>query len=124
MVVLSNIDNHSYVHSNAKLHIEFDAIYTTENVGSYKPADRNFAYMLDKLKSIGVTRGQVLHTAESMFHEHALANKFSLANRHIYRRHGAEGFGATMTPEMIPSYNFRFNSMADLVEAYQPELGA
>ena len=121
LVVLSNIDNDSFVHSHAKLHVEFDAIYTAEDVGSYKPASRNFDYMLDKLESIGVTKDQVLHTAESMFHDHAPANKFGLANCHIYRRHAEKGFGATMTPESMPSYDFRFNSMADLVKAHQKE---
>jgi 2-haloacid dehalogenase len=121
LVVLSNIDNDSFVHSNAKLQVEFDAIYTAEDVGSYKPASRNFDYMLDKLESIGVTKDQVLHTAESMFHDHKPANDFSLANCHIYRRHADKGFGATMTPEKMPSYDFRFNSMADLVKAHQQE---
>ncbi|MFA9419700.1 MAG: haloacid dehalogenase type II [Gammaproteobacteria bacterium] len=121
LVVLSNIDNDSFLHSNAKLQVEFDAIYTAEDVGSYKPASRNFDYMLDKLASIGVTRGQVLHTAESMFHDHKPANDFGLANCHIYRRHADKGFGATMTPEKLPSYDFRFNSMADLVKAHQQE---
>ena len=121
LVVLSNIDNDSFLHSNAKLQVEFDAIYTAEDVGSYKPASRNFDYMLDKLASIGVTRDQVLHTAESMFHDHNPANDFGLANCHIYRRHANKGFGATMTPEKTPSYDFRFNSMADLVKAHQQE---
>lgn len=121
LVVLSNIDNDSFVHSNAKLHVEFDAIYTAEDIGSYKPAGRNFDYMLEKLQSIGITKSQVLHTAESLFHDHAPANKLGLANCHIYRRHGAKGFGATMTPERLPGYDFRFNSMADLVQAHQQE---
>ncbi len=121
LVVLSNIDNDSFLHSNAKLQVEFDAIYTAEDVGSYKPASRNFDYMLDKLESIGVKKEQVLHTAESMFHDHKPANDFGLANCHIYRRHADKGFGATMTPEMVPSYDFRFNSMADLVKAHQQE---
>jgi 2-haloalkanoic acid dehalogenase type II len=121
LVVLSNIDNDSFVHSNAKLRVEFDAIYTAEDVGSYKPASRNFDYMLDKLASIGVKKEQVLHTAESMFHDHKPANDFGLANCHIYRRHADKGFGATMTPEMMPSYDFRFNSMAELVKAHQQE---
>jgi putative hydrolase of the HAD superfamily len=56
-----------------------------------------------------------------MFHDHEPANKFGLANCPIYRRHDAKGFGATMTPEMMPSYDFRFNSMADLVKAHQKE---
>jgi putative hydrolase of the HAD superfamily len=121
LVVLSNIDNDSFLHSNAKLQVEFDAIYTAEDVGSYKPASRNFDYMLDKLESIGVKKEQVLHTAESMFHDHKPANDFGLANCHIYRRHADKGFGATMTPEMMPSYDFRFNSMAELVKAHQQE---
>ncbi len=121
LVVLSNIDNDSFLHSNAKLHVEFDAIYTAEDVGSYKPASRNFDYMLDKLESIGVKKEQVLHTAESMFHDHKPANDFGLANCHIYRRNADKGFGATMTPEKMPSYDFRFNSMADLVKAHQQE---
>jgi putative hydrolase of the HAD superfamily len=121
LVVLSNIDNDSFLHSNAKLQVEFDAIYTAEDVGSYKPASRNFDYMLDKLESIGVKKEQVLHTAESMFHDHKPANDFGLANCHIYRRHADKGFGATMTPEKLPSYDFRFNSMADLVKAHQQE---
>ena len=121
LVVLSNIDNDSFLHSKEKLNVEFDAIYTAEDIGSYKPASRNFEYMLDKLVSIGVTRDQVLHTAESMFHDHQPANDFGLANCHIYRRHSEKGFGATMTPAKMPSVDFRFNSMADLVKAHQQE---
>ncbi len=121
LVVLSNIDNDSFMRSNAKLHVEFDAIYTAEDVGSYKPDDRNFDYMLDKLKSIGVVKEQVLHTAESMFHDHQPANKFGLANCHIYRRHEAKGFGATIAPDVMPGYDFRFNSMAEMVKAHRKE---
>ena len=121
LVVLSNIDNDSFQYSNQKLQVEFDTIYTAEDIGSYKPDNRNFDYMLDKLESIGITRGQVLHTAESMFHDHQPANHFGLANCHIYRRHSEKGFGATMTPEKMPRVDFRFNSMADLVKAHQQE---
>jgi len=121
LVVLSNIDNDSFLYSNEKLQVEFDAAYTAEDVGSYKPASRNFDYMLDKLESIGVSRDQVLHTAESMFHDHEPANHFGLANCHIYRRHSEKGFGATMTPDAMPRVDFRFNSMADLVNAHIKE---
>ena len=33
-----------------KLGVEFDAIYTAQDVGSYKPAPGNFEYMLEHLK--------------------------------------------------------------------------
>jgi 2-haloalkanoic acid dehalogenase type II len=50
LVILSNIDNESFSASNRKLGVDFDAIYTAEDIGSYKPADANFEYMLTMLK--------------------------------------------------------------------------
>lgn len=122
LIVLTNTDNDSFKHSQAKLQVEFDGIYTAEDVGSYKPADRNFDYMLEKLQSIGIAKEDVLHTAESMFHDHEPANRYGLSNCHIYRRYEQDGFGATMTPSEMPTYDFRFNSMADLVKAHQAAL--
>lgn len=122
LVILSNVDNDSFAGSNARLGVEFDAIYTAEDVGSYKPSDRNFDYMLDKLKSLGVEKHEILHTAESMFHDHGPANRYGLANCWIYRRYAQEGFGATMNPGDMPKYDFRFNSMADLAKAHQEAL--
>lgn len=119
LVVLSNIDNESFSDSNERLKVEFDAIYTAEDVGAYKPSDRNFDYMLDKMTSLGIEKRDILHTAESMFHDHRPANRHGLASCWIYRRHDQDGFGATMNPGEMPSYEFRFNSMADLVAAHQ-----
>lgn len=122
LVVLTNVDNESFRFSNDKLGVEFDARYTAEDVGSYKPADRNFDYMLEKIGDIGIEKSQILHTAESMFHDHGPANRHGLRNCWIYRRYDQEGFGATMNPGDMPHYDFRFNSMADLVKAHQAEL--
>lgn len=119
LVILSNVDNTSFASSNEKLGVEFDAIYTAEDVGSYKPSDRNFEYMLEKLKGLGAEKKDILHTAESMFHDHGPANRHDLVSCWIYRRHGQEGFGATMNPGEMPHYEFRFNSMADMVAAHR-----
>jgi 2-haloacid dehalogenase len=122
LVILSNVDNESFMHSNRKLQVEFDAIYTAEDVGSYKPSIRNFDYMLSKLQSIGVDKAHILHTAESMFHDHKPANEIGLKSCWIYRRHADQGFGATMNPGDMPKFDFKFNSMADLVKAHQDQL--
>ena len=119
LVILSNVDNRSFAASNARLKVEFDAIYTAEDVGSYKPANANFDYMLDKLSSLGLGKADILHTAESMFHDHGPANRYKLANCWIYRRHDKQGFGATMNPGDMPSYYFRFNSMQEMADAHQ-----
>lgn len=122
LVILSNVNNENFAASNARLGVAFDAIYTAEDIGSYKPSARNFDYMLEKLKSLGIARHEILHTAESMFHDHGPANAHGLANCWIYRRHDQEGFGATMNPGQMPRYDFRFNSMADLAQAHRKAL--
>ncbi len=122
LVILSNVDNETFAASNEKLEVNFDAIYTAEDIGSYKPSGRNFDYMLAKLESLGIQKHEILHTAESMFHDHGPANKHGLASCWIYRRYDQEGFGATIEPGRMPKYDFRFNNMADLANAHRKEL--
>jgi putative hydrolase of the HAD superfamily len=121
LVILSNVDNQSFSESNKKLNIEFDAIYTAEDIGSYKPSDNNFNYMLAMLKTLGYEKSDILHTAESMFHDHAPANHHGLKSCWIYRRYEQEGFGATMHPGDMPHYDFRFNSLIEMAQAHNKE---
>ncbi len=123
LVVLSNVDNRSFAASNARLGVEFDAIYTAEDVGAYKPSDRNFTYMLEKLHGLGIDKSDILHTAESLYHDHVPANRFALASCWIHRRHEQDGFGATADPGGVPRHDFRFASMAEMVEAHRREVG-
>lgn len=124
LVILSNVDNASFALSNKRLGVTFDAIYTAEDIGSYKPSLRNFEYMLEKLKTLGVEKNQILHTAESLFHDHLPANQMGLTSCWIHRRHATGGFGATMKPESMPTTQFRFTSLAEMVEAHKKEIGA
>jgi 2-haloalkanoic acid dehalogenase type II len=119
LVILSNVDNASFAYSNRKLGVEFDAIFTAEDIGSYKPSPRNFEYMLEKLAQQGIVKETILHTAESLFHDHGPANRFGLASCWIHRRHAQGGFGATMNPGETPHVDFRFTGMAELAEAHR-----
>jgi 2-haloalkanoic acid dehalogenase type II len=123
LAILSNVDNDSFAFSNRKLGVSFDAVFTAEDIGSYKPSPRNFEYMLEKLVRLGVQRNHILHTAESLFHDHKPANDFGLASCWIHRRHGREGFGATMNPGATPHFDFRFTSMGEMAEAHRKEIG-
>lgn len=122
LVILSNVDNESFAASNSKLRVEFDAIYTAEDIGNYKPADANFEYMLAMLKGRGIGKSDILHTAESLFHDHVPANRHGLKTCWIYRRHEQEGFGATMPPGEKPRYDFCFKSMVEMAEAHEREM--
>jgi 2-haloacid dehalogenase len=122
LIVLSNVDRISFRASNERLKIAFDAVYTAQDVESYKPNPRNFDYMLERLRDdFGFVKSDVLHTAQSLFHDHAPANRAGLASAWIDRRHAEQGWGATKRPVDLPTYDFRFDSMAALVKAHQDE---
>ena len=121
LVILSNVDNASFAASNARLGVTFDAIYTAEDIGAYKPDLGNFAYMLDNLAHLGIDKSRILHTAESLFHDHGPANAVGLASCWIHRRHGREGFGATLEPSQQPRLDFMFTSLADMAAAHRAE---
>jgi 2-haloacid dehalogenase len=122
LVILSNVDNESFAFSNEKLGVAFDAIYTAEDIGSYKPARRNFTYMLEKLEARGFAKKDLLHTAESLYHDHVPAKELGLASCWIHRRHAQGGFGATLQPGHPPICDFRFVSLAELADAHRAAL--
>lgn len=121
LAVLSNVDNASFAASSEKLEVEFDAIYTAQDIGSYKPAKRNFDYMLRNLARAGFAKTDILHVAESIFHDHAPANELAIRNCWIHRRRGQEGFGATVKPDTMPHCDFVFGSMQELAAAHARE---
>ena len=126
LVILSNVHREGFAASNRKLGVAFDAVYTAEDIGAYKPADANFAYLLSHLKSdLGLERSDVLHTAQSLRHDHAPANRFGLANAWIDRQRLSEGgsWGATEKVEAMPTTDFIFFSMDEMAAAVEAEGG-
>lgn len=122
LVILSNVDRAGFAASNAKLGVEFDAIFTAEDIGSYKPDARNFEYMLEHLQERGVGKDDILHTAQSLHHDHVQATAFGLATNWIDRRRDSEGYGATLPPAADVRIDFHFPSMAAFAEAHRKAL--
>ena len=122
LVILSNIDRDSFRATSPRLGVAFDAVYTAEDIGSYKPDPRNFVYLVEHLAAMGIDKSVTLHTAQSLFHDHAPANDVGLASAWIDRRHDASGWGATAAPRADVHYNFRFISLAEMMDAHRASL--
>jgi 2-haloacid dehalogenase len=122
LVVLSNVDRNSFKASNTKLGVTFHAVYTAQDIGSYKPDPRNFRYMLARLGEQAIAPAEILHTAQSLFHDHVPARAAGLSSAWIDRRHEALGWGATMPPPEDTKVDFRFTSLAAMVAAHQQAL--
>ena len=122
LVIVSNIDRASFAHSNAKLGVEFDLVITAEDVGSYKPAPAHFERAISELAKLGVPKEKILHTAQSLFHDHVPAkNRFAMTSIWIDRRQGKPG-GATQKPPEAVSPDWHAPSMAAMVELHKAHL--
>jgi 2-haloacid dehalogenase len=92
LVILSNIDDDLFALSARRLQTDFAAVITAQQVGSYKPNRANFRFALQRL---GVPATQVLHVAQSLFHDIVPAKELGLTAVWVDRRHDRPGFGAT-----------------------------
>ena len=126
LVIISNVDRASFSKSNEKLGVEFDRVITAQDVGSYKPDIRNFHYALADLKqSLGVGKDEILHTAQSIFHDVLPAKSVGLKTLWINRRKDIGGWGATPAPDKegdAARPDLEVASMADFVALHQGHL--
>ncbi len=99
LVILSNIDDDLFEQSARKLQVDFDRVFTAEQIGSYKPAPANFEYAVDKL---GGRKDKILHVAQSLFHDIKPAKEIGLKTVWVNRRGGQSGFGATPAAKATP----------------------
>jgi 2-haloacid dehalogenase len=123
LVILSNVDHVSFARSQERLGVVFDRVITAQDIGSYKPDLRNFRYALDDVKhTLGVDPHQVLHTAQSIFHDIVPARAVGLSTMWINRRRGREGWGATPPPAVTGDAtrpDFEVRSLAEFASLHQ-----
>jgi 2-haloacid dehalogenase len=118
LIILSNIDKKSFEGSNARLGVEFDRIITAEEVGSYKPNQKNFGALNAYVDAEGL---KVLHVAQSLFHDHVPGRAAGLKGVWINRRHNRPGWGATPDPGAEVQPDWTFTSMAEFADAAVPQ---
>ena len=116
--VLTNCDDDLFAASERRLGVDFDWVVTAQQVGAYKPDERNFHALLERLAEDGVAADRVLHVAQSLFHDHAPAQRLGLRSVWINRRHDRPGSGATLPTEAHPDATFP--SMAAFADAAVP----
>ncbi len=113
LVITSNIDRASFRQSNGKLGVAFDLIITAEDVGSYKPAPGHFESAMAQLADMGIAKDKILHTAQSLYHDHVPAKAFGLASMWINRQSGRPG--ATTRPDIDVKPEWEVPSMDAMV---------
>lgn len=117
LIILSNVHREGFARSNRRLGVEFDAIVTAQDVGSYKPDPANFDALVAAAAGLGVSQAGLLHVAQSLFHDHVPARARGLRSVWINRRHAAPGWGATPDPEAAVTVDAEYPSLVAFADA-------
>lgn len=92
VAVISNIDDDLFAHTARRLEVPFDHVITAQQARSYKPSRRNFELALER---IGLPPQQILHVAQSIFHDVVPASSLGFATVWVNRPSPRAGAGAT-----------------------------
>ena len=120
LAILSNVDEAGFAASNERLSVEFDAIYTAEKIGSYKPDVRNFEYLFTQLLvEQSIPRERILHVAQSLYHDIKPAKTLGMDCVWIDRQGLSTGgdWGATSVISELPEADAVFTDLASFAQA-------
>ncbi len=97
--IVSNVDTDLFEVTNKSLEVTFDFLITAQHVKSYKPSQQNFEYAL---KIIGGPKGNILHIAQSLYHDIVPAGQLGLNTVWVDRRARKPGPGSTPSAAAAP----------------------
>jgi 2-haloacid dehalogenase len=114
LAIISNVDDDLFADTQRLLRTSFEFVVTAQQLQSYKPSQKNFLEALKRAEGLGISQGEILHAAESLFHDIGPANVLGLKTVWVHRRFDKPGFGATRAGTAMPA--LRVRSVAELAE--------
>ena len=108
--IISNVDDDLFVETRKKLAaVEFDFVVTAQQMRSYKPSHKNFE---EAIRRSGLSKDQILHAGQSLYHDIAPANALGIQNVWVNRPSIRPGSGAARPGTATP--NYEVHSLAEL----------
>ena len=111
LAIISNIDDDLFAYSAKHLEVSFDFVITAQQVGSYKPSLKNFEVALQRM---GQPKENILHVAESVFHDVIPARSLGLHTVWVDRK---QKTGNKATKDVVGHPDLVVSSLAELASA-------
>jgi putative hydrolase of the HAD superfamily len=124
LIAMTNAQRWAFEYFSMELGSPFYASFTADDTGTEKPDPAFFEKVFAFVESEGNGRGDILHVAQSQYHDIAVSRKLGLTNCWIERRHAQKGYGGTIEPESFTKPDFHFTSMAGLADAVEESKAA
>ena len=117
LVAMTNSDNWALSHFARTLDQPFDDLVTAEMVGWNKPDPQVFAFTRGRLSKEGFAFSDIVHVAQSQYHDIAVSKQLGYPTVWIERRKGKQGAGATPNVQNAAVPDYHFSSLAELADA-------
>jgi 2-haloacid dehalogenase len=91
LAVISNIDDDLFAQTRKHLGVDFDAVITAEQAGSYKPSRHNFELAL---RTLALRPDRLLHAGQSVYHDVIPARSLGISTVWVNRKSARPGVGA------------------------------
>ncbi|MEI6116546.1 MAG: HAD-IA family hydrolase [Burkholderiales bacterium] len=95
----------------------FDDSICSDDTGCDKPNPQFFAYNRGRQAAHGYKFSEILHVAQSQYHDIGVARDLGYSVCWIERRQGMAGFGGTPVPNHMTKPDFHFSSLKALADA-------
>lgn len=130
LIILSNVDNLNIQRavSGPLGDVEWDAVYTAEDIGSYKPSPKNFEYLFRRAKDeldVDAEKGELLHVARSLAVDHSAAKAMGFKSCWISRGgdtkegQGVGGDYEQMVRQGEVSFQWKFDTLGEFAEVVE-----
>ncbi|AEO69949.1 b40def9b-89dd-498c-aadd-d92dc31f90a5 [Thermothielavioides terrestris] len=137
LVVLSNVDEANIGRAAGPggplAGARFDAVYTAQAIGSYKPSAANFRFLFERVRrefGVDKEKGELLHVARSLTADHVPAKELGLRSVWIARggdrpeNYGTGGDYAKLKAEGKLGFEWTFQTIGEFAEEVERQFAA
>lgn len=117
LIAMTNARRWGFERYEKKLDSPFWASFTSDDTGTEKPDPEFFRQVFAFIEKHGGSVGDILHTAQSQYHDIGISRKLGMTNVWIERRFAQKGYGGTLTPEKFTEPDYHYRSMIELANA-------
>ena len=117
LIAMTNARRWAFEYFSAELGNPFHAAFTADDTGTEKPDPEFFRKVFAFVASEGASQDDILHVAQSQYHDIGVSRALGMTNCWIERRHAQKGYGGTIAPANFTKPDYHFTSMADLANA-------
>ncbi|WP_293867442.1 HAD-IA family hydrolase [uncultured Alsobacter sp.] len=121
LIAMTNAQRWAFEHFSLTLGRPFHAAFTVDDTGLEKPDPAFFEQVFAFVGTEGAGKDDILHVAQSQYHDIGVSRRLGMTNCWIQRRHAQPGYGGTIEPESFTRPDYHFTSMAELADAVEQD---